>query len=174
MEEMEFDAPKESASLLSAIFLIAGVLVAPPLAWLSLGSDQAIIRGIGLLLVPAFLVAWLYYGIHALHLRGLGLFSLRTTYVNFICYLSAAVLAYLGVVTSGRPPQPEINVLNSTLFAAAAIVSCCCVAWTFWYNYRSTGSLLLTLSISVLQTLLGFAFPLVITLCFITRGQKNR
>ncbi|WP_342736291.1 hypothetical protein [Bradyrhizobium sp. B117] len=87
--------------------------------------------------------------------------DIASTYVNL---LSEFVDVLLAVVTGSVRTQGSAGDLQETRLCAAALAGLAGLTWSAWYNWRRTGSLLVTVSVTVLQLITGGLIVLILML----------
>ena len=162
-------------------------IVAPIGAWFAFQTNIEAIQAIGVLIVPFALFCWIFTTIRALHQRAVRFWFIPSTYVAFFGGLTAAICVFIGIfflpeyTTPVQHAQFTFGVQGSmtptlkqqgnyVMMFAAAIVQAGTTMWCVWYNWKRTESVILTFSLTALQTL----FSTLIVVFFWWRfGQTN-
>ncbi|MET4279368.1 MULTISPECIES: hypothetical protein [unclassified Bradyrhizobium] len=167
--------PNETFSQERFPFLPALCLVSIPLSGLVCylvveTQNSAWINAIGVLIVPLSAFCWIFTTIRSVHLMGVRFWFLPSTYVGLIGGVLALLICLIMFVFSTEAERRGHQVTDTTLYAAAAILYCGCVVWSYLYNWRKTGSPLLSVSLTLLQTI-SAAF--VIAALYLWIGGRN-
>ncbi|KJC44524.1 hypothetical protein UP06_18835 [Bradyrhizobium sp. LTSP857] len=141
------------------------------ICYLVIGTQNAAwINAAGLLIMPFSAFCWIFTTIRAIHLVGVRFWFLPSTYVGLIGGLLALLICLVMFVFSTEAERRGHQVTDTTLYAAAAILYCGCVVWSYLYNWRKTRSALLSVSLTLLQTI-SAAF--VIVALYLWIGGRN-
>jgi hypothetical protein len=116
-------------------------------------QNYAWINAIGLLIVPFAIFCWIFTTIRALHLVDLEFWLIPSTYVALIGGIVALLVCVIMVAFAGVAESHGHHVKDVTLYVAAAILYAGCALWSYFYNWRKTGSLVLATSLTLLQTI---------------------
>jgi hypothetical protein len=119
---------------------------------------------------PLSFVVGVVLTVRSLHVLGLGYWSLASTYVILLSEFAAVVLA---VVAVSVHTQGSASDLHETCLWAASRTGLIGFTWSVWYNWRTTRSLPVAISVTVLQLITGG----LIVLIFLLRSrppEKNR
>jgi hypothetical protein len=116
-------------------------------------GNHAWLNAVALLLVPFVVFCWIFTTINEIHLVGLRFWSIPSTYVTLISGVISLVMSAIMLLASQDAVRRGHDVGDTTLYVAAAILYGGCSAWSCWYNWRRTGSAVLAVSLTILQTL---------------------
>jgi hypothetical protein len=111
------------------------------------------INAIGLLIVPFSIFCWIFTTIRAIHLVDVRFWLIPSTYVALVGGVVALLICLTMGLFSAEASRQGHQIKDTTLYAAAAILYCGCVVWSYFYNWRKTGSAILAISLTILQTL---------------------
>lgn len=146
-------------------YLSSLCLVSIPLSglicYLLVGAQSAAwINAAGLLIIPFSAFCWIFTTIRAVQLVEVRFWLVPSTYVGLIGGVLALLTCLIMFVFSTEAERRGHQVTDTTLYAAAAILYGGCVVWSYVYNWRKTGSAILSVSLTLLQTL-SAAFVIV-------------
>ncbi|WP_375777821.1 hypothetical protein ACE103_42800 [Bradyrhizobium sp. ma5] len=153
--------------------LLMSIPVAGSISYLMVGDQNyAWINAVGILIVPLSIFCWIFTTIKAVNLVGVRFWFVPSTYVA----LGGGVIALLMCLMMGLFTQEAARhghqVKDVTLYVAAAILYGGCVVWSYFYNWRKTGSAILSLSLTLLQTIsAGFV---IVALYFWIDGRNTK
>jgi hypothetical protein len=128
--------------------------------------DLPAIRALGLLVVPASIVTWIAYTIGALHRRQLHYWQLRSTYITLV--IGSLALLILLVACGFRNDDARLTVLD-----ASAILQASVTVWAGWYNWRRTRSIMLALSVTIIQTVVTWGIVIVFLMRMGSQGTRD-
>lgn len=131
------------------------------------------LKAIGVLIVPFAILCWTFTVIRAIHILDVRFWSVPSTYVGLIGGLLALLICLVMFGFSTEAERRGHRVTDTTLYAAAAILYCGCVIWSYLYNWRKTGSALLSVSLTLLQTI-SAAFVIVALYLWISGRNTKR
>jgi hypothetical protein len=118
------------------------------------------LNAVSLVVVPLFVCCWIFTTIRATHLIGVRFWFIPSIYVGLIGGILAPLVSLTMFAFSEEAERRGHKVTDTTLYVAAAILYCGCVVWSYFYNWRKTGSALLSVSLTLLQTI-SAAFVIV-------------
>ncbi|WP_342736288.1 hypothetical protein [Bradyrhizobium sp. B117] len=128
------------------------------------------VNAIGVLIVSLAIFCWIFTTIRAIHLLDVRFWFIPSTYVGLIGGVLALLICLIMVVFSAESERRGHRITDTTLYVAAAILYGGCVVWSYLYNWRKTGSAILSVSLTVLQTI-SAAF--VIVALYLWIGGRN-
>ncbi|MGY3354348.1 uncharacterized protein with PQ loop repeat [Bradyrhizobium sp. GM0.4] len=156
--------------VISCLFLLS-IPLSGSVSYLIVGSQNASwINAAGLLIIPFSIFCWVFTTIRAIHLAEVRFWFLPSTYVGLVGGISVLVIGLIMFAFSAEAERRGHQVTDTTLYAAAAILYCGCVVWSYLYNWRKTGSALLSVSLTLLQTI-SAAF--IIVALYLWIGGRN-
>ncbi|MET4455445.1 zinc ribbon domain-containing protein [Bradyrhizobium sp. RT3b] len=118
------------------------------------------VNAIGVLIVPFAIACWIFTTLRAIHLLDVRFWFVPSTYIGLIGGVLALLICLIMFVFSTEAERRGHRVTDMTLYAAAAILYGGCVVWSYVYNWRKTGSAILSISLTLLQTI-SAAFVIV-------------
>ena len=116
-------------------------------------QNYAWVNAIGLLIVPFSIFCWIFTTIRAIHIVCVRFWFCPSTYVALVGGLVALVMCMMMGLISHEAARQGRQVADVTLYVAAAILYAGCLVWSYFYNWRKTGSALLAISLTTLQTI---------------------
>jgi hypothetical protein len=138
--------------LLSGLFLLS-IPISGLIGYLIVGSQNyAWINAVGLLIVPFSIFCWIFTTIRAIHLVGVRFWFIPSTYVALVGGVIALLMCLVMGLFAHEAARQGHEVQDVTLYVAAAILYGGCVVWSYFYNWRKTGSAVVAASLTVLQT----------------------
>jgi hypothetical protein len=163
--------PKNAHAALSGWLLV----VTPSSGVLSfyIAGYHTALNAIALLAVPLAVFCWIFTTIRALHSVDVSFWSVPSTYVNLITGIVAVALSGLMLLISSEASRHGNEVRGATLHIAAAIVYGGGVSWSYFYNWRKTGSASLALSLTVLQTISTLLIIVIVNLWLDRRNAEQ-
>ena len=139
--------------LLSGLLLLS-IPVSCWISYLTVRSENyAGINAIGLLIVPFSIFCWIFTTIRGIHLVGVRFWFIPSTYVALVGGVIALVLCMIMSISTHEAARHGRQVADVTLYVTAAILYGGCAVWSYFYNWRRTGSAILAISLTILQTL---------------------
>ena len=119
--------------------------------WLSLNGMSALPSKADIGIVPPFVVfCWIFTTIRAAHLVGVYFWSVPSTYASMFGGLACFVFLVIAAAIGDDKTTHQFH-------AGATIVALVCygalMLWTVWHNAKRTGSVLLAISLSFVQSL---------------------
>lgn len=114
-----------------------------------------------------------FESIRVTHLRDVRFWSIPSTYVGLIGGVLTLLICLIMVVFSAESERRGHRTSDTTLYVAAAILYGGCVVWSYLYNWRKTGSAILALSLTLLQTI-SAAFVIVVLYLWIDGRNTKR
>lgn len=131
------------------------------------------VNAIGVLVVPFAILCWIFTTIRAIHLLDVRFWFVPSTYVGLIGGVFALLICLIMFVFSTEAERTGHRITDTTLYVAAAILYGGCVVWSCFYNWRKTGSAILSLSLTLLQTI-SAAFVIVALYLWIDGRNTKR
>lgn len=116
-------------------------------------QNYAWANAIGVLIVPFAIFCWVFTTIRAIHLVDVKFWLIPSTYVALTGGVISLVICLMMGWFSGFAESRGQHVEDVTLYVAAAILYGGCAVWSYFHNWRKTGSLILAVSLTVLQTM---------------------
>lgn len=135
-------------AITSLLCLVVALIGSPLSIFLAVRVDSDLLRAVYLLVGPSAFVLWVVTGIRALHLLGLRYWQLPSTYVALGSTLAAVVAL---IIASAANSSGSTIVFNSTMGYVAALIIGASACWCFWYNWRRTGSIAISFTVSAMQ-----------------------
>ena len=99
--------------------------------------------------VPTAFFVWIVWTVMALHNKGVYFWSLASTWVSLCATLVAGIIAAI-LGSLHDKGGPYIFLIASGLLWVTAMT------WSFFYNFRAAGSIILALSTTLLQQFVVF------------------
>jgi hypothetical protein len=126
------------------------------LAYISDLDGWTVLKVVGILL-PVLIFVWIVATVISLHRRDVYFWSLGSTWTSIVACPAAIAIASMGSFSQLHDPNAPL--FHAPLIAGAALYAAA-FAYAAFYNYRATGSSVLTLSTSMLQqfAVLGVIF----------------
>jgi hypothetical protein len=140
---------------LASITLLAAVPVSCVCSYFLLQSGVDWMIAIAAITPPFVIFCWIFTTIRAAHLVGVYFWSTPSTYASMFGGLACFIFLLI-TAASGD------DKVNHQFHAGPTVVASLCygalVLWTVWHNTKRTGSTLLAISLSVLQSVALLAF----------------
>lgn len=156
--------------VISSLFLLS-IPLSGLVSYLLVGNQNASwINAAGLLIIPFSMFCWVFTTIRAIHLADVRFWFLPSTYVGLVGGVLALLTCLAMFAFSTEAERRGHQVTDTTLYAAAAILYCGCVAWSYLYNWRKTRSALLSVNLTLLQAI---AATFVIVALYLWIGGRN-
>ena len=150
--ELPPDLSKASHYPLLSGLLLLSIPVSGLISYLIFGN-YAGINAIALLIVPFARFCWIFTTIRAIHLAGVRFWFIPSTYVALVGGVIALVLCMIMSISTHEAARHGRQGADVTLYVTAAILYGGCAVWSYFYNWRRTGSAILAISLTILQTL---------------------
>jgi hypothetical protein len=138
-------------SMFSGLTLLA-IPISCSVSYLIFGNHTWL-NAVALLLVPFAVFCWIFTTIKGIHLVGVQFWFIPSTYVTLIGGVISFVMSATMLLASQESAKRGQAAGDYTLYAAAAILYGGCAGWSCWYNWRRTGSTVLAISLTILQTM---------------------
>ncbi|MHC2289862.1 hypothetical protein [Bradyrhizobium barranii] len=133
-------------------------------------QSYAWVNAIGVLIVPFSIFCWIFTTIRAIHLLDVRFWYIPSTYVGLIGGVLALLICLIMFIFATESERRGHRITDTTLYAVAAILYGSCVVWSYLYNWRKTGSALLSASLTILQTISAF---FVVVALYLWIGGRN-
>jgi hypothetical protein len=133
-------------------------------------QNYAWVNAIGLLVVPFAIFCWVFTTIRAIHLVDVQFWFIPSTYVALIGGVISVMICLAMAWFSGIAENKGHHVEDTTLYLVAAILYGGCVVWSYFYNWRKTGSSILAVSLTILQ---GISAAFLIALLWLWIDGRN-
>lgn len=128
------------------------------------------IKAIGVLIVPFAIFCWIFTTIRATHLLDVRFWFIPSTYVGLIGGVLTLLICLIMMVFSAESERRGHQTTDTTLYVAAAILYGGCVVWSYLYNWRKTGSAIVAVSLTLLQTI---SATFIIVALYLWIGGRN-
>lgn len=155
---------------LLTIGLLAGIVLAIPVAGQFLGSPVPWQQGFGLFLVPAVFFCWVFTTIRAMHLADVRYLTAASTWVNLIGTFGLMVICVFYDLAYENTHDHRHAPLDSAIYWAVGFAYLVIFVWTFFYNLRRTRSLILTINMTLLQL---FATAALVGMVVLLMGRPD-
>jgi hypothetical protein len=147
----EVGEPTSRYPMLSGLLLLS--LPMSCLVSYLIAGDYTWLNAIALLIIPLAVFSWIFTTIRAIHLLGLRFWFIPSTYVTLVGSILAVLISAIMFIFTQETARRGNQTTDSTLYVTAAILYGGCVVWSYFYNWRRTGSAVLAISLTILQSI---------------------
>ncbi len=158
-----------SAPIMMFVFVIS-----LPLATMISSTSVALLRAVGLLLVPAAFLLWIGATIKSLHAVDQRFWTMRTTWVLLAFGLAAVILLWMGVSVQNMQAENGVAHVDYSTTLAGIIVLVGASLWALRSNWLATKNPSLALSLVGLQLLSGAFILGAVWLLLFGRGEGGK
>jgi hypothetical protein len=164
---MQDETRSQRYAIASLVCLILAFGGGPASIMIADQVQSSLLRAICILVGPSTFVLWIVTGVGSLHVLRLRYWQLASTYVALCSTLAAAV----ALVIAGASQSGGTGAYTMIYVAALLIGANSC--WCFWYNWKRTRSIAISISIGVMQLLAAGAIVFLLLARFKDPGDRD-